>query len=733
MQVQLPRLCCIFMHTEPDAEPRSKPPTHIVLDIRSHAASAYDARPRPDTALVHVVQHMSSAPFAPSSGVITATLAVRHLTVYALRATPRQADSASAACVLSLQPRAGSADASGGSPIDAPPCALFVQATLNAEARRATRAIVGDPVAMAWAQAEAHRSRDWESGCASSDSLYSPGPSAAGGPAQGRLFPVQFSADDVHNVAHAGAAVSVTVRAPDARARFSLEDIPGYSRLSEGCVRLLRATATGDSPPSLRCAHVVATVTAGGAVVMTRGCETFDLRVSSADVLYGQGLAGVAGSAVALVVGRGIKLTTSCTDRDGDSAQTHLLYHISHESTTSRLEIVSACKPRAEQLAVGALRTETVTSHLMRGVTFGAPHGDVQLSWIGELSSALRAALPPPTAPSAVVVSSSTTHLLLEDAAMAYMPPAPPGRQSSRRGAAERGTAMVAFVRGLHSCALGSVRHVNVADLRVAIGAVDPFGAAPWGVAAPRRGWDERVCEGLGLRVVLAEEALSVVVDPSATVDSVARREARASAAAQAAQPQGAAEQAPGARTDGVQLTNTGLHLPSEPLQPRGRDAAAQRDNADSSDLLLDYLKQRQTSAGGAAAGSGTQADELHAPPQNMLASSMYRSALSGSSAAWTVRGSSPGAERASAPGSAFATALPSTAEHDTRKVNHESHAAVASSRSGARAELRASASDWGDSSGWGNEWSELEAGDLGGTLFHDAARIDGPGQRRAV
>ena len=272
----------------------------------------------------------------------------------------------------------------------------------------------------------------------------------------------------------------------------------------------------------------------------------------------------------------------------------------------------------------------------MRGVTFGAPDGDLGLSWLGRLSGALTAAIPRPDRPSAIVMANAATHLVLEDVALAYMPP---HSKAAGAAAATRGTALVALARGVHTSAVGSARYVEACDVKVALGGVRAAGAAPWGMVAPPRGWDAAACRGFGLDVVFTESALCAVVDASAPVDSDVRRSReRKAGVAWGGGEQQQAERAESYSTEAVQLTAQGL-TGCAPL-------AATVRSVDAADPLLNYVQRRQTPQSGAADtaavgdaldlsqsmtafgwATAMQASEAFGQPSTVLERSLYRSA----------------------------------------------------------------------------------------------------------
>ena len=188
------------------------------------------------------------------------------------------------------------------------------------------------------------------------------------------------------------------------------------------------------------------------------------------------------------------------------------------QGSEARLEMLSTSCPLEQQQQWGPLRTRTLTSHHIKNATFGTLAGDLSLPWMNHLSSLLQ--LPAPTIESPVAVSEASTHLSLEDCALAYMPPNTPVVDPNC-------TAFVAYARGLHTYTLGSARHVDITAANVAVGRVRSGGVAPWACEQPAAGWSERTCASLGLEAFAKSDALSVLLDNSAAVDSEARDDSR--------------------------------------------------------------------------------------------------------------------------------------------------------------------------------------------------------------
>lgn len=180
--------------------------------------------------------------------------------------------------------------------------------------------------------------------------------------------------------------------------------------------------------------------------------------------------------------------------------------------------MLSTSCPLEQQQQCGPLRTRTLTSHHIKSATFGTLSGDLSLPWMNHLSSLFQ--LPAPTTESPVAVSEASTHLSLEDCALAYMPPSIPTVDPNC-------TAFVAYARGLHTYTLGSARHVDITAAKIAVGRVRSGGVAPWACEQPAAGWSERTCASLGLESLATGDALSVLLDSSATVDSEARDDSR--------------------------------------------------------------------------------------------------------------------------------------------------------------------------------------------------------------
>lgn len=183
------------------------------------------------------------------------------------------------------------------------------------------------------------------------------------------------------------------------------------------------------------------------------------------------------------------------------------------QGSAARLETLVTSCPLEQQQQCGPLKTRTLTSHHIKSATFGTLAGDLSLPWLGNLSSLFQ--LPAPTTESPVAVSEASTHLSLEDCAVAYMPPSSPV-------VGPNCTAFVVYARGVHTYTSGSARHVDITAANIALGRVRSGGVAPWACEQPAAGWSEQTCASLGLEALATGDAISVLLDSSATVDSEA-------------------------------------------------------------------------------------------------------------------------------------------------------------------------------------------------------------------
>jgi hypothetical protein len=175
---------------------------------------------------------------------------------------------------------------------------------LNAKGRCA---VIGDPIAMAWAQAEAHHCRDWQLGGAPDHAP--PGASMFDAPSRGRLLPVKFSAEEVDKVAHAGRDVAACVRVPAFAVHISEDQVRAVINLLGPILACTRMPPTPQHlPPVTTTMHIaVRGVFCGKAVIEGReGAQ--EIEVSRAALVLGQGLGGVAGAMVTYVVITGVRI-----------------------------------------------------------------------------------------------------------------------------------------------------------------------------------------------------------------------------------------------------------------------------------------------------------------------------------------------------------------------------------------------------------------------------------------
>ena len=331
-QVWLPRLCCVFMPAEFDGLQPGQLPSHLVLDLRSArsppAATGRTFSKRHEEPLLQLSQQIS---LGHSSAPMVAALHVSSLNMYTLASRDATMN---ATCLLSLQP----GPAHNGK---ARKAALAVRVVVAAGALGARSAVAGNQLASAWAQAEAHRRRDWM--VSSARSLHKASAQASeGAPEQGRLFPTAFSAEQARCTATAGSTSQIAVSVPAAAAHVPLDLLPDIARICGGCARLLRSSAPGDEAPRVASKHVVATVTAAGNATLVGTEGVYELTVASVDVLHGQGLGRLAGASLTHGGARGVHLTLMPEPGTSGKQAAALLYHIPEDPHQVRCCIVVA-------------------------------------------------------------------------------------------------------------------------------------------------------------------------------------------------------------------------------------------------------------------------------------------------------------------------------------------------------------------------------------------------------
>eukprot|EP00892_Ulva_mutabilis_P006810 jgi/Ulvmu1/4500/UM002_0226.1 len=608
--VTLPRLFCALL-AEPtppkplslwscSSTPRSVPAVpqaHLVLDLRCTAPPGCPANEPPPLLKVMHDPHRSRPLHADASASSISLLLV----------SSRAGGEMTAHCIAALVPpsRAGGdtapPDASRLHGPSTAPAALRLSVSLQASAH-ARCGVIGDPVSRAWLQANAHCRRDWQLGtcptlqpAASLASTYAP-------PTAGVLFPVAFSAEEVEEAAHAGSSAVVSIRAPQVSAFVSDDQMASLMLLLGNAIARARVPTAEDAPPVATATHVAVNVAAAARVSIQRADGRMDVDVGRLACVLGQGIGGVAGAAVVHLTATGVRIVQRSTNEESPAT---LLFHIPAPSpgqgAMPLLEMVSASQPLERQPVAGALRMRTLTSHHMRRPTFGTLEGDLSLSWLNRLSALFQ--LPAPSLPAPVAVSESSIHLSLEDCALGYMPPWAPAAAAQSLHAA----AFVVFARGLHTYTVGSARHVDITSAHVAVGRVRSGGLAPWACAPPPSGWSVQSCAALGLDLIAREDAASVVLDPSAPVDSDAGD----------AQPPGEVA-ATAAVPPPAQLA--GMHLAAADHRVIGSTGEAGWGTG-AADPLLAHVWQRRAAdergpaAAAAAASSGPRRAPAQSPP----------------------------------------------------------------------------------------------------------------------
>jgi hypothetical protein len=309
MQVALPCICCAFVDTAPDGAQ-----SFVVLDVRG----CHPRIPTQPPMLQLTVQQGASV---SGRTPLAASLRVESVSGYFLQASPVPSASARATCFLTMQ---APPSCSGSGKHD---CALFMHAALSSGLRRAARAVLGDAVASAWDQAEAHWHRDWIPR-ASGAHVHTCGSSAADVPVQGKLLATQFDLEQAHSIARAGSLLQLSVRAPCVRAHMDMDDIPWFSHICEGSARLLRSSDPGDRAPVTAAPHIVVSVAAAGTAALHAQEGLYELSLASAELVHGQGLAGQAGASLSWGRALGVHLCLTPPPSHGQAQAAALLYHI---------------------------------------------------------------------------------------------------------------------------------------------------------------------------------------------------------------------------------------------------------------------------------------------------------------------------------------------------------------------------------------------------------------------
>lgn len=331
LQVTLPRVFCTLL-AEPvpaaqsvwsmSSTPRSRPSTpraHLVLDLRCYAPPGCASNDPPPLLRVMHEPHCNRPLHADAAASSISLLLVSN--------GPH--GSMHAHCIAGLTaPQRAAADASSLSNYQVSSAALRLLVSLKSPAH-ARCGVIGDPVARAWMQANAHCRCDWQLGtypvhgdAASLASTYAP-------PTTGKLFPVAFSAAEVEEAAHAGSTAVVTVRAPQVSAFVSEEQTAGLMFLVGTAMARVRVPAADDAPPVATAMHVAVNVAVAARVSIQRSDGRTDIDVGRAACVLGQGIGGVAGATVVHLTATGLRIVHRSHD---DSTPATLLFHIPSHS-----------------------------------------------------------------------------------------------------------------------------------------------------------------------------------------------------------------------------------------------------------------------------------------------------------------------------------------------------------------------------------------------------------------
>jgi hypothetical protein len=260
---------------------------------------------------------------------VEALLHVESVSGYFLHPSSASSASARATCFLTLQaPPPASGSAPRPSKLLGGGCAFFMHAALSSGLRGAGGAVLGDAVASAWDQAEAHWHRDWIPRESAAHHMHTCATSTADVPPQGKLFMTQFDAEQANSIARAGSLVHLSVHAPKVRAHMDMDDIPWFSHICEGSARLLRSSDPGDRAPLATAPHIFVSATAAGTVALQAHEGLYELSIASAELAHGQGLAGQAGASLTCGHAFGVHLCLTPPPVHSCAQAALLLYHI---------------------------------------------------------------------------------------------------------------------------------------------------------------------------------------------------------------------------------------------------------------------------------------------------------------------------------------------------------------------------------------------------------------------
>lgn len=315
-----------------DEEQQQQPQhTHLVLDVRCARSSGRTSQR--EQLLQAAFSHRRNRPLHAD---------IQASSVSAAIVSELQDGCMSAQCVAGMAPgksRPSSANsasmgsssrpssASSPSSESSVPAALRLSVSMQWNTKSAARcAVIGDPVAMAWAQAEAHRCRDWQLGTGGPKRSHAGASTIHTVPASGLLFPVTFSAAEVDKVAHAGSDVATCIRVPALAVHTSEQQLKTVTNMLGSLIACTRVTPTQQHlPPSTRTMHIAVKGVVSGRVVIDGQDGTQEIDMSRAALVLGQGLGGVAGAMVAHVVVTGVRIIHCST---ASSAPAQLLLHV---------------------------------------------------------------------------------------------------------------------------------------------------------------------------------------------------------------------------------------------------------------------------------------------------------------------------------------------------------------------------------------------------------------------
>lgn len=333
VQVAVPRIFCVLLddsvapvdpitsaqHIQVTSEEEVKH-THLVLDLRSARSTGHE----------HQRAQLLQAAFSPRRNrPLHADIQASSVSIAILSELTNGCISAQ--CVAGMAPgknrpsSGGSRPSSAGRSDAAAPAAVRLSVSMQLNAKAARCAVIGDPISMAWAQAEAHRCRDWQLGGGPDQ----PGVGAStlyAAPSRGLLFPVKFSAAEVDKVAHAGSDIAACVRVPAFAVHTSEQQLKTVSNMVGSILACVRVAPTQQHlPPVTTTMHVAVKGVLSGRVVIDGHDGTQEIDIARAALVLGQGLGGVVGAMVTHLVVTGVRIIHRS---NASSAPAMLLLHV---------------------------------------------------------------------------------------------------------------------------------------------------------------------------------------------------------------------------------------------------------------------------------------------------------------------------------------------------------------------------------------------------------------------